>query len=100
MTDLVLPFLLTWLVHGTLLLAGTWVATRLWRRMPLTLQEALWRAALVGGFITAGVQFALDWQPVGGRVTVLPAPEQATAVVVLPVGVETALRPIARPAGW
>lgn len=67
--DLGAAWLLTYLLHSTLLLGGAWLATRLlgrWRkpRRPLlAVQETLWRTALLGGLVTATLQLGLGWQP-------------------------------------
>jgi len=55
-----LAWLGTYLIHSTLLLGTVWVLSRLLRRTPsgasLALEEALWKAALVGGILTASLQ--------------------------------------------
>lgn len=73
-------WLLTYLLHGTLLLAAAWLVTLLWRRMPVAWNETLWRTAMLGGVLTASLQLALDVEPAGGRVAV------AVAVSPAPLG--------------
>ncbi len=68
MADLLGSWLLTYLLHSTLLLGGTWLLLRIARRMPVAWEEALWRTALFGGLLTASLQLALDVDPAGGRV--------------------------------
>lgn len=63
----VLAWLATYVVHSTLLLGGAW-GTAAWlrrRRRPgaLALEERLWKAALLGGLLTAGLQVGLGALP-------------------------------------
>jgi len=69
-TDLLRDWLLTYLVHSTLLLAGVWVVVGLLRRLPVVQQETLWRTALLGGLVTASAQVALGYESWSGRVEV------------------------------
>jgi beta-lactamase regulating signal transducer with metallopeptidase domain len=56
MLDALLAWLLTYLVHSTLLLAAAWAADRAgWLRRP-RLAEIVWRIALFGGVLTATLQ--------------------------------------------
>ena len=67
--DLGAAWLLTYLLHSTLLLGGAWLATRglgrltSARRPLLSVQQTVWRAALLGGLVTATLQLGLGWQP-------------------------------------
>lgn len=69
LADLGAAWLLTYALHSTLLLGGVWLAIRLPARLrqgslpTLATQETLWRAALLGGLITATLQLGLGWQP-------------------------------------
>jgi beta-lactamase regulating signal transducer with metallopeptidase domain len=58
--------LLTYLLHSTLLLGGAALACRALRERRLAFQEALVRAALVGAFLTSGLQLGLGFEPLGG----------------------------------
>jgi beta-lactamase regulating signal transducer with metallopeptidase domain len=69
----VLRWLLTYLLHSTVLLVLAALARLALGERRLALQEALLRAALVGGFVTAGLQVGLDLHPLAGRLA-LPAP--------------------------
>lgn len=81
--DRLLAWLLTYALHATLLLGA--VALLTWRRrLPAALDEGLWRVALFGGLLTASLQVALDWNPVGGRVPVPGAPRAQMAATHLP----------------
>jgi beta-lactamase regulating signal transducer with metallopeptidase domain len=66
----VLRWLLTYLVHSTVLLAAACLLGAFLRERRLVLQEAVLRAALLGGFVTAGLQLGLDLRPVAGALAV------------------------------
>jgi bla regulator protein blaR1 len=68
----VVRWLLTYLLHSTVLLGLAALARLALRERRLGLQEALLRAALVGGFVTAGLQVGLGLHPLGGSLA-LPA---------------------------
>ena len=55
----VAAFLLTYLIHSTLLLLAAWSLEQVFEFESVRLRERLWRVALLGGFLTAGLQFAL-----------------------------------------
>ncbi len=75
------PWLVTYLVHSTVLLAGAWLLTRFATRLSAHAKETIWRTALFGAFVTASLQIGLDLDPVGGRIdmeiTRAPAPLDA-----------------------
>ncbi|HEV3051586.1 MAG TPA: hypothetical protein VGX50_14875, partial [Longimicrobium sp.] len=83
MSDIALPlaaWLLTYALHSTLLLcAAALLARRLrgeaWR-------ETLWKAALVGGLLTATAQAVSGYQPPVGRWALAPAAGSATPAPV------------------
>ena len=52
-------WLLTYLIHSTLLLAGAWLLEALFAPESMRLRERLWRVALLGGLVTASAQLAL-----------------------------------------
>jgi beta-lactamase regulating signal transducer with metallopeptidase domain len=70
--EAVLRWLLTYLLHSTVLLGLAALARLALGERRLALQEALLRAALVGGLVTAGLQVGLDLHPLAGRLA-LPA---------------------------
>jgi beta-lactamase regulating signal transducer with metallopeptidase domain len=74
---LLTSWLLTYLLHSTLLLAGAAVLCHVLKERRLGLQEAVLRAALVGGFLTASLQLGLGVRPLGG---VLALPEDPATV--------------------
>lgn len=63
LTSTVLAWLLTYGIHSTVLLGLAWVVTRL-RRDPAT-NDILWKAAILGGLLTATIQLRLDVRPSG-----------------------------------
>ncbi len=77
--ELLARFALSYLLHSTVLLGAAVVVRLALRERRLALQEAVLRAALVGGFVTAGLQLGLDVRPVAGAVP-LPGPSLAADV--------------------
>lgn len=60
-------WLLTYLIHSTLLLGGAWLLTR--RLVPTASgRDLVWKAALVGGLVSATLQSALGGPRLGGAV--------------------------------
>ena len=84
--DAAARLLLTYLVHSTALLGAAWAACRLLGERRLALQEALLRAALLGGFATAALQVGAGVAPLGGALR-LPAaaPERIAADAASPL---------------
>jgi beta-lactamase regulating signal transducer with metallopeptidase domain len=83
MADTFVDWLLTYLVHSTLLLGLAFCAHRLLGERRLALQEALFRAALLGGLVTPTLQLGFALRPVGG-VVLLPNSGARRAEVALP----------------
>ena len=81
--DFLASALLTYLLHSTLLLAAALLMRIALRERRLVLQEALLRAALVGGFVTAGLQVGLGLQPLGGSWALAPAVSERVAADVV-----------------
>lgn len=67
---LLVAALLTYLLHSTVLLLAAAGLSTLLRERRLALQEAVLRAALVGGFLTSALQLGLDLSPAAGIVQV------------------------------
>lgn len=93
MTDLLLTWACSYLLHSSLLLGGLWLAERAGglARLTTTTQELLWRLALLGGIVsatlpllaapvTAPLAQAEVAVPAVERVAVLPAEERPVAV--------------------
>lgn len=78
-------WLLTYLLHSTLLLGIAWLAARPLGRWSAAAEEAVWKLALVGAFVTASLQLAAGWEPMAGRWSLPAAPEAAVAAVDLGV---------------
>lgn len=58
-------WLLTYAVHSTLLIGGVWLLVRRGLIRSHHLQDTFWKAALVGGLLTATAQTALGIRPQG-----------------------------------
>ena len=70
-------WVLTYLIHSTLLIALVWLISRRLDGRPTAL-DALWKTALVGGLLTATLQTAAGVSPVGGQLD-LSASSASTA---------------------
>src|SRR5215207_3001380 len=75
-TDVAAAWLLTYLVHSTLILLATWAVTSR-KRMGDATRDLFWKTALVGGIVTASLQTAVAREPLGGQLRL--APRTATA---------------------
>jgi beta-lactamase regulating signal transducer with metallopeptidase domain len=64
--DLAAAWLLTYVVHSTVIVLIVWVVTSL-PRVTDTVREVIWKFALVGGLVTASVQTAVVREPLGGQ---------------------------------
>jgi Zn-dependent protease with chaperone function len=75
-------WILTYFIHGAIVAAIAWLATR---RMPPRLDgvaEAIWRAALIAPLLSATAQVALGLRPLAGAVDlVTPAPRDAATAL-------------------
>lgn len=60
-------WLLTYLLHSSILLVGAGLLTHRLLRSP-ALRDLVWKTALVGGLVTATLQVGGGWQPLGGAV--------------------------------
>jgi beta-lactamase regulating signal transducer with metallopeptidase domain len=56
LTTALSAWLVTYLLHSTLLLGGAWLFSATVRRAADEIREAVWKAALVGGVVTATLQ--------------------------------------------
>ena len=61
-----LGWLLTYLVHSTLLLGGAWLLTRGPARVA-HLRETVWRVALLGALVTTTAQVTIAHAPLAGE---------------------------------
>ncbi|HEV7507955.1 MAG TPA: M56 family metallopeptidase [Thermoanaerobaculia bacterium] len=62
-----LAWLLTYLLHSTLLLSLAWLASKPLARWSVAAEETMWKLALVGALLTASLQLAAGWEPAAGR---------------------------------
>ncbi|MBI5154205.1 PDZ domain-containing protein [Candidatus Poribacteria bacterium] len=65
----VLAWLLTYLIHSTVLIGSVWAVLAFWKKAPYLLRDTLWKTALVGGLITASVN-SLGYGPAPWRVPI------------------------------
>src|SRR5215216_5173540 len=77
-SGVVAAWLATYALHSTLLLGAAWLANRK-LALGVSRRDVIWKAATVGGLITATLQSALiGWnqaRPLGGRYALTPATE-------------------------
>ena len=78
-SSLALAWLLTYAIHSTILLSLAWLLVRA-RPWSPGATELLWKAAMLGGILTASVQLRLDLRPAG--TVMLQPPVVATPAVV------------------
>ncbi len=99
MSALVAGWLLTYLVHSTLLLVLAWLADRLLSDRQLALRETLWRLALFGGLLTASAQLATGVKPYAGSwsLAATASPVRSVPLAAPPVAADAAIA-AARPA--
>jgi len=69
-TATITSWLLTYLIHSTVLLGAAWLATHILGDRRLALQETLLRTALIGGLLTATLQVGFGVEPVGGALAI------------------------------
>ena len=65
-TVAIASWLLTYLVHSTVLLGVVWLVSRTLADRHLGVQETLLRTALIGGVITSSLQMCLGFEPLAG----------------------------------
>jgi beta-lactamase regulating signal transducer with metallopeptidase domain len=91
---LAIAWMLTYLLHSTLLLGLAALASKPLSRWSVAAEEIVWKVALVGALLTASLQLAAGWQPIAGRwnlaapvptATVAQAPMPAAGVLSIPV---------------
>ena len=87
LTDSTAGWLLTYLVHSTVILGAVWLTTSR-RVVSDTVRDILWKSALVGGIVTATIQTADTREPLGGQLRLAPR-TGAPQVPALRVAVRT-----------
>jgi len=71
LTDSTAGWLLTYLLHSTVILVAVWlIASR--RRVSDTVREILWKSALLGGIVTATAQTVVAREPLAGQLRLAP----------------------------
>lgn len=82
-----IAWLLTYLLHGTLLLGLAWLVSKPLSRWSVAAEETVWKLALVGALCTATLQMAAGWEPVAGRwgLADLTAPAIQAEAAAVPV---------------
>jgi beta-lactamase regulating signal transducer with metallopeptidase domain len=100
-SDVAAGWLLTYLVHSTVLLLAAWVITA-WARTTDTIRDILWKGALVGGLVTATVQMAVAREPLTGQLRLAPRAGAFASTMRLTIEDETGRPPrflVTRPRG-
>ena len=70
-SDVAAGWLLTYIVHSTIILIVAWViASR--PRVSVGVRDVIWKFALLGGIATASVQTAVSREPLGGQLLLAP----------------------------
>ena len=80
-TDLMAGWLLTYLVHSTLLLLAAWAIASLARTSD-TVRDIVWKCALLGGLVTATIQMGVAREPLGGQLRLAPSTGGAPGAVM------------------
>jgi beta-lactamase regulating signal transducer with metallopeptidase domain len=66
-TNQAAAWMLTYLLHSTLLLGLAWLVSKPLARWSVGAEEVVWKLALVGALLTASLQLAAGWQPLAGQ---------------------------------
>lgn len=98
-TTLVLSWMLTYLIHSTILILGVWLLVRgikpIAKRLSPRTANLGWKLALTGGLVTATVQIAAGVTPVLGALELeTGAPELASTATATPAATQTQPRRI------
>lgn len=87
-----MPWLMTYLLHSTLLILTAALVGRLLSDRWLAVKESVWRVALFGGLLTASLQTGLGLEPLSGSWALAASAEPASsAPAVAPLRVGTVL---------
>jgi len=79
--SVLIAWLITYLVHSSVLLGAAWAVTRPMGPRLSALRDTIWKVALLGGVVTASTQLATGFTPAGGRWSL---PDAAGLPVALP----------------
>src|SRR5436305_13919883 len=89
LAQVALAWLLTYLLHSTLLLGLAWLASKPLARWSVAAEEAVWKLALVGALLTASLQLAAGWEPAAGRWRLAEASPAVSATMEETAGAAT-----------
>lgn len=81
-TTTIAAWLLTYLVHSTIILTAVLVFSRVLDGRGLALQESLLRMALLGGVVTASLQLGLGIAPIAGKFSFEPAIQPVVSAAI------------------
>jgi HEAT repeat protein/beta-lactamase regulating signal transducer with metallopeptidase domain len=87
LSSVVLAWLLTYLIHSSALLLLAWAITRI-RTWSATATDLFWKAALIGGVVSATAQLGLELRPAGSVSLASATPIASTAIVTHPASAE------------
>src|ERR1700704_4949126 len=90
LAQVALAWLLTYLLHSTLLLGLAWLASKPLARWSVAAEETMWKLALVGALLTASLQLAAGWEPAAGRWRLAAVSPAASTAPVTTEGTERA----------
>ncbi|MFP5247338.1 MAG: M56 family metallopeptidase, partial [Thermoanaerobaculia bacterium] len=97
MNAMVMSWVVTYLMHSTLLIAAVWIGAR-WIRSAAA-RDALWKLALAGAIVTASLQVSMPvrvWKPAPApRVLTIAEPQRETPAPVV-MQKEKVARPVER----
>jgi beta-lactamase regulating signal transducer with metallopeptidase domain len=99
-TTTIASWLLTYLIHSTIILTAALTLSRVMAGRNLAAQETMLRAALIGGVLTATLQLGLGISPIGGVFALqTAAPPYPAAPVITSLATNGSIVPTASPAG-
>jgi Zn-dependent protease with chaperone function len=85
MYEVAFGWILTYFAHSTALLLLAWMASRSLGSRRLAAKEFVWRLALMGGLLTATLQYSMAWEPVGGKLRLRSLSPRAVEQELAPV---------------
>jgi beta-lactamase regulating signal transducer with metallopeptidase domain len=87
---LAIAWMLTYLLHSSLLLGLAWLVSKPLSRWSVAAEETVWKLALVGALFTASLQLAAGWQPLAGRWNLAAPAPAAEAAIAAPAPMRAA----------
>ncbi|MEM7311432.1 MAG: M56 family metallopeptidase [Planctomycetota bacterium] len=95
METLAIAWVVTYVLHSTILVLGAWLLEQRWRDRPERM-SAVWKTALVGGVLTASLQTGLGITPAAGQWAL--SPEVVPSGAELTAGADALPGPVVSPA--